>query len=353
MSDHTPVNVSVSANEGGVDRKVFAAGLWMTDDVGGGFPTLRQYESPSEIQADTDVNVATRDLLVDYAFAQRNRGGLSKIAVGKINYAGTISDEVAGLVAAESSTGIQWYGAAASSVVQADIEDLAAALEAYEKLGVWLTGDAAVLAGTGGNVAEVLATAAYGRSALLYHADTSERAALAWMCKKLGKDPDTGKTSWRHCELTGIASDSDTVDGTEKTTAQSDNANLYLNFQGDPATGDGVLADGNPIDTRITRDWIAARLRERVALRLKTASDLNQDIPYDQDGIDAFYGDFATLLALGESLRHFQIGASSVTKPLIQNIDAATRASRLLTLEGSAVFAGSIEEIAINLAVQF
>jgi hypothetical protein len=343
------INVTVSAELGAVQKKDFGTVLHATDDVTGGFPLLRVYESPSDIQADTDVNQATRDFVSDFGFAQE--GGVSKLAVGKVNLAGTLSDEMDALVAEESSTGIPWYGADLSSFVQANIQDVAAWAESSEKLYIAQTSDAAVLAGTAGNVAEILAGFLYTRTALIYHGPPLERLALGWLSKKLGKDPDTGKTSWRRATVVGVAADD--ISSTEKATVQGNNGNTYLTEGGIPTTAKGWLCSGNPIDTRITRDWLKARLTERLVGMLVAVSNRNEDLPYDQDGIDAVYHQVITFLSTGESLRHFQVGSKKLVKPLIDDIDDATRASRKLTMNGSVILAGSIEEIDLNITVEF
>lgn len=343
------ITVVVSAELGAVQKKDFGTVLHASDDVGAGFPLLRVYESPSDVRGDSDVNAPTQDFVADFVFGQEN--GVSKAAIGKVDLVGTLSDEMDALVAAEASTGIPWYGLDLSSFAQANIEDIAAWAESSEKLYIAQTLDAAVLAGTAGNVAEVLAGFLYTRTGLIYHGPPLERLALGWLAKKLGKDPDTGKTSWRRATIVGVAIDD--ISSTEKATVQGNNANTYLPEGGLPTTAKGWLCSGNPIDTRISRDWLKFRLTERLVAQLVAISNRNADMPYDQDGIDAVYHTIITFLSVGEVLRHFQIGSKKLVKPVIDDIDAATRASRKLTMNGSVILAGSIEEIDLNITVEF
>lgn len=349
-----PITVIVSADLGGAPKADFGIPLHATDDVGGGFPTLRLYSSPAEIKADADVNQATRDFLTDYGFAQRDQGGVSQIAIGKVDYVGFAADELDALVAAQQAAGFTFYGLDLSSLTQADVQIAAAWAESSEKLYVGQTADAAVLAGTGGNVAEVLAGFLYTRSALLYHGNLTARAALAWLCKKLGKDPDTppsGKTSWRHATLAGVAVD--ILTSSESAAVEGNNANTYELRQGRNTTAKGVLCSSNPIDTRITRDWFKARATERLTDLIVAISNRNEALPYDQDGIDQAYGVVRSLLKEGEDLRHFQVGSSSLVKPDIRTIPAATRKTRKLTMNGRTIDAGSLEEIDLTIAVEF
>jgi hypothetical protein len=197
------ITITVSASAGGVDRKDFGTVLHITDDVGGGFPLLRVYDSARSVRADTDVNAATQELLADYGFAQSPR--VRKIAIGKVNYVSALAAQLDALVAEEKSAGVPWYGLVASSQDEAEVLEAAAWAESSEKLYVGQTADAAVPAGTAGNVAEDMAGFAYDRSALIYHATAAEDAAMAWAAKKLAKDPDVGKTSWRHVGLAGVS----------------------------------------------------------------------------------------------------------------------------------------------------
>lgn len=344
-----PITVTVSADAGAVPRKKFGVPLHATDDVAGGFPTLRIYGSPAAIKADADVNQATRDFLADFGFSQE--GGVDEIAIGKVDYTGFAADELDALVAAEQTTGINWYGLDLSDLLQANIQIAAAWAESSSKLFVGQTADAAVLAGTAGNVAEIMAGFLYKRSALIYHGPLLERLALGWLSKKLGKDPDTGKTSWRHLTVAGVVADD--ITDTEDTTVQGNNANTYKLRQGKVTTAKGVLASSNPIDTRITRDWFEARATERLTSLVTAISNRNEDLPYDQDGIDQAYGVVRALLKEGEDIRHFQLGSSSLVKPDIRTISAAIRATRKLTMNGSTTFAGSIEEIDVTIAMEF
>lgn len=349
MSD--PITVTVSAQLGSVPRKKFGLPLHATDDVAGGFPLLRKYASPAEIQADTDVNQATRDFLSDFGFSQRDSGGVDEIAVGKVDYVGFAAADLQALADAEQSTGIEWYGLDLSSLLAANILVAAAWAESQSKLFVGQTADADVLTGAGGNVAELLAGFLYTRSALIYHGPLLERLALAWLSKKLGKDPDTGKTSWRHATLVGVAAD--VLSSTEEAAIDGNNANSYKLRQGVITTAKGVLASSNPIDTRITRDWFKARATERLTSLITSVSNRNEDLPYDQDGIDRAYGTVRALLTEGEEIRHFQLDSSKLVKPDIRTIPAATRATRKLTMNGSTILAGSLEEIDLTIAVEF
>ncbi len=346
-----PITVTVSADLGGAPKKDFGIPLHATDDVLGGFPTLRLYSSPAEIKADTDVNQATRDFLTDYGFAQRDNGGVSQLAIGKVDYTGFAADELDSLVAAEQAAGFQFYGLDLSDLTPANILVSAAWAESSEKLYIGQSADADVLTGAGGNIAELLAAFNYGRTALLYHGNVTARAALAWMSKKLGKDPDVGKTSWRHATLAGVVVDN--LTSSEVAAVDGNFANTYRLRQGRDTTAKGVLFSGNPIDTRITRDWLKARATERLTDLIVAISNRNEDLPYDQDGIDQAYGVVRSLLKEGEDIRHFQVGSSSLVKPDIRDIPAATRATRKLTMNGRTIDAGSLEEIDLTIAVEF
>ena len=343
------VSVTVSADSGGIDRKDFGTVLHVTDDLGAGFPDLRAYDGAKSVRADSDVNVATQDLIADFGFSQSPR--VRKIAIGEIDYVAPLAAQLDALVAAEKATGISWYGLDSASLLEADVLEVAAWAESSGKLYVPQTADAAVPAGTALNVAEDLAGFAYDRSALVYHAVAAERASLAWLAKKLAKDPDTGKTSWRHVGLTGV-SIADLTD-TERDTIFGNSANVHGNFGGRSAMGKGRLASTNPIDTRISRDWTEARLFERFAALFVAKSNRNEDVPFDQDGLNLMFAELLDFLQTGENLRHFRRGSKQFVQPLIAAIPSADVIARILKMSGSVILAGAIEETGIDIAVKF
>lgn len=352
MSTHdNAISITVGSDLAGVDRKDFGTVLHVTDDVGAGFPLLRVYDGPASIKADSDVNQPTIDFLVNYGFAQNPR--VRKIAVGKVSYIATLSDELDALVAEEASTGIPWYGFDLSSLTEADILDAAAWAESSKKLYIAQSSDTDVKDGTAGNVAEDLNGFSYDRTGLIYHLPDTERAALAWLSKKLAKNPDgpgNGKTTWRHATLGGVAVD--TLTDTERDTINGNEANTYLKLGGAPTTAEGHLATGNPIDTRISRDWTEARLFERFAALFVAYSNRNEDIPYDQDGLNILFAELREFLQLGEDLRHFRRGSSTFVRPRIADIPTADVLARLLRILAGSVLAGTVERLALDIAVQ-
>lgn len=352
MSTHdNAISIVVSSDLAGVDRKDFGTVIHVTDDVGAGFPLLRVYDGPASIKADSDVNAPTVAFLTNYGFSQNPR--VRKIAVGKVNFTGTLSDELDALVAAEGSTGIPWYGLDSASQLEADILDIAAWAESSKKLYVAQTADAAVKDGTAGNVIEDLNGFSYDRTASGYHLPLTERQALAWLSKKLAKNPDgpgNGKTTWRHVGLAGVAVDA--LTDTERDSIQGDEGNTYLNLGGSPTMAKGHLATGNPIDTRISRDWTEARLFERYAAIMVAYSNRNEDIPYDQDGLNILFAELREFLQLGENLRHFRRGSSTFVRPRIADIPTADVLARILRIKAGTVLAGTVEEIDLNIAVQ-
>jgi hypothetical protein len=117
--------------------------------------------------------------------------------------------------------------------------------------------------------------------------------------------------------------------------------------------GKGHLASTNPIDTRISRDWTQARLFERYAQLFVDKSNRNEDIPYDQDGLNLMFAELLDFLQTGENLSHFRRGSKQFVQPLIAEIPSADVIARILRMSGSVILAGAIEEIDLNIAVLF
>lgn len=339
------IAITVAADSGRIDTQDFGTPLLATDQLEAGFTErVRFYESVTEVNADADLQADTVARL-NLAFAQTPRS--QRLAVGRINFAVTVGDEL-DAIRAESD---DWYGLAASTRAELKIIDIAAWAETNERLYAAQTSDAALLAGTALNIGEDLRLATRDHTTLLYHSDDTVAADLAWLAKKLGKDPDSGTTTWRHATLTGVTPD--VITSTEKGNVETENANTYLTLFGQGATGKGLLSSGNQIDTRISRDWIDARISEGIAVLFLGFSNRNESIPYDNDGISLVAGVVEEWFGRGESLRHFRVGSTSLVIPKIEDIATADITARILRLNGSATLAGSIEEVAITITVLF
>lgn len=340
--DVETVVVNISSSPGAVSRKSFGTPVHATEDVGAGFTErIRFYTTNLEAQADGDLDPPAKVAAATF-FSQEPRP--PTLGIARVAFV-TLSDDL-DEVRVENDN---WYGLDISSRAEADILAAAAWTETNEKLFGGQTSDAAVLANTAGNVMEDLAGFTYKRTWSIYHSTDTEHAALAWFAKKLAADPDSQVTFWKAATLAGIVSD--VISTTQKNNIFINKGNVYLTLGGVGATGEGTLADGLPIDTRISKDWFKARLEEETAQVILDLSNTNRKISYDNDGIATIENILRGRAQVGERLKHFRADASTFDVPALADIDDADITARELTLSATLILAGAIQKVIYNVVV--
>lgn len=343
MSFDDKIVVNIFAEAQAVARQSFGTVIHLADGLGGGFTErIRFYERLQDVTGDGDLSAAAQ-LAGSTFFAQINRP--PRFAVGRINYAATHADEIAA-IQAESD---DWYAVGASSRAQADLEALGAAFASLRKLYMAQSSEAAILTGAGGTSFDTLSAASNPRTAGLYFSDDAVYSDIAWLANKIAADPDEQVTTWSNATLVNVIPD--TLNATEKSNLRALNGNAYLTLGGVGATGDGLLFDGRYIDTLTTKDWFRARTEEALQQLLLNVSALNTKIPYTDAGIAQIESVVRGVLGRGEDIGHFRPGSGDVTVPKLADIPDADITNRELTLTATAILAGAIEEITLNVAI--
>lgn len=258
----------------------------------------------------------------------------------------TVGDGLDAILAGESN----WYGLCVESRKAWDILSAAAWAEANKRLYIAQSGDADVKSGAysvdATDVASKLRQAAYRQTALLYYADNTEWADVAWACNRLAVDPDRQTTIWKFVTLDGVAVSS--ITSTEKANILGKYANCYLTFFKQGSTGNGTAADGTKIDLVLTKDWLKARTEERFAQILLNATNRGQKVPYTDEGFAVFAASALSQLADGVAAGHFQAGTPYVDMPLRSAVSGADAAARKLAFSFGAAPAGAVESVTIT-----
>lgn len=239
-----------------------------------------------------------------------------------------------------------WYGLVIDSRDSAVIQIVAAWAEANNRLFVAQANDADIKTTATTDLLSVLASNNYGRTAFIYHNSDTERADAAW-ASKLAVNPDTATTTWAHYTLVGVAVDS-ALSSTEITNIIGKNGNVYSTLLGIGATWDGKTVDGRFIDLRITADWTAARIQERVAQALLNASNSGNKIPFTSQGLAQIGSIINSVLTQGEDAGHFVPGTSSVGVPSLAEVASSDRAARCARFTFATEPAGAIHKTIIN-----
>jgi hypothetical protein len=302
---------------------------------------VRSYSSPIAVNADADLTAALKAYAVQLFAARQNPG---KIKIGKAGIGVDYGADLDECLAEDPD----FYCVTTDEKTQTELEDIAAWVGTNERLAILQSSDAAVKAGTPANV--LLNLNDDTRTALVWHGTNTEAADLVWAAHKLSADPDSQATTWANLNLPGVAGD--TLTDTERDQILGDDGNVYLSFKGVNCVYGGKTTDGTFIDTIVSGDWVKARIQEDIAQLLLDVSNRNEKIPYTDAGIAQIASLVLKRLKQGEAIGHFAPGSSNVVVPLLSSIASATIASRVLTLSGSAVFAGAIDQtVTVNLAV--
>lgn len=345
------VIVNIQTSPGQVFQRDFGIALLGTDQVGAGFSGIRYYDSEEAAKADTDL---LTESVTAIAKALSQPLHLSTIAVYELDFLVALAAQLDAAKAAGEAAGRPFYFLSISDRTEAEILEAAAWQETETGLFIPQTSDAAVLAGTAGNVGEDLAGFDYLRTAWLWHSVDAEYLGLSWTSASGAVDPDAGTTIWGQKSVTGFTQSAVTTD-TELGNITTNNGNTYRPFRRRNVVNPGTLANGQFIDTLITRDWLEDRLNAGAAQLLIDKSAAGQKLAYDNDGINAVAAMVQRLLDHGVDIDHFESAAidNIPTRASIAASNPTDIVNRILRLQITVVLAGGIQKIVFNVVVLF
>jgi hypothetical protein len=249
-----------------------------------------------------------------------------------------------------------FYGVVLDCNSNACVQAMAAWVESNDRLFIASTGDARELT-SGGVMGAALVSAAYERTACLYHSLPRQYAAVAWMAARL-IDPDRGQKTWAYTTLTGVTVD--TLTGTQRAFLVGDKMNFYVTLAGRNVTlststslpGGGYTATGEWIDIIHGTDWLKTRIQEDVATTIMNAGRL----PYDQGGMDAIGATIMNRMKFAESpsVKFLLADSSVVTVPEIADVSSADRQARTLNnVTATGRYASAIHKVFINVTLSY
>lgn len=226
------------------------------------------------------------------------------------------------------------------------------------KVYIGQTSDAAVLAGTAGNVLLDLQALAYDRTALIYHQYDDSTGGLvatdgyldaAWLsrCAAFDLDAAGGRGTWSFKKLKGVTGDD--YNSTQATNVYDANGNVYGTSKSRTFTSKGTVASGKFIDVVTSLDWGRVRIGEAMI-----DAFLNEDtvIPFTNEGLNRVASVSQRVLELGVRNGHFSPDAPrTVSTPTVSEISASDKASRKVTVTGEVTLAGGIHSVTYNISV--
>jgi len=231
-----------------------------------------------------------------------------------------------------------FYGVCLDSRTDLDNGRLAEWAELNLRLAGAQTSSAAVK-GVGADWTTVHATNPY----LLvgFRASDASYAMFAWLTYTLSCNLDRQTTQWSLKTISGEIAD--VLTDTEKGNLRAKNVNYYLTLKGVPCWREGKTRRGQYADQRTTLDWTLARSKEALATLLLNASNRNEKIPFDDEGIATCQAVVFSVLLQGEAAGHFAPSSSRVRFTPYAELNLDDRNSRRFVYRYGGVFGGAVE----------
>lgn len=217
-----------------------------------------------------------------------------------------------------------WYGLALDSNSEAEVNVAALFVETEKKLFVPNSSDfgcedVAVVT----DVMSDIKGAAYARTGVLYsRSQLLSYSGAAWMAKQFTQNP--GSDTWMFKTLAAITVD--VLNDAGRAAILGKNGNCYTATSGINMTEQGKSGAGEYFDITRFVDWLRAEIQFRVFSALVN----NSKIPYTDEGVDLISSIIAGALKFGVERGGLVKGSTTVTFPLVADIDPATRATRSL-----------------------
>jgi hypothetical protein len=271
----------------------------------------------------------------------------------------TLGASVAGVgvaddIAAIKAAGASFYGIMQTSRDIGDIANLAEWVQSntvppYILMAQTSEADSAdeVLDSNGTDIANVLATAGYSRTALWWHSEDTEYLDAAILGRELPVDP--GSDNWALKELTGITPDD--LSQTQKDNligpnpGEGKNANIYyaLTDQNN-ITFRGSMASGDWIDVIRFVDFLTARISEEIANLMLTVERVN----FDENGLQLIASQLRGVLQAAKNAQ--KLSSFEINVPDISEYTASVRAARTLDppITWSAQLSGALLNVSIE-----
>lgn len=192
------------------------------------------------------------------------------------------------------------------------------------------------------SLSAVLNSGQYFRTYGFFTEDQASHAAATFMGTMFPIDP--GSATWAYKALSGVQVSelsSNFVNGLE-----TNYINYYIETAGLALTIEGQVGSGEWIDTVRGRDWLTARLQERLIGLLAN----NPKVPYTDAGIELIAKEVRAQLVEGITQRYLAAEPEPiVTVPLAADVSDQDKKDRILrNVNFEATLAGAIHSIRIN-----
>jgi hypothetical protein len=278
-------------------------------------------------------------------------GDWHSIAVGDVNLLAIDQDHAEPGLAADLSAikneNNSWYALVTLYNSKAYIQAAAAWVESNGKLYGPTSQDTAIITtayanGSATDVATALRTSAYARTFVSYHPDNGAFLDAAWMGKCLPMAP--GSETWKFKTLATVPATSFT--GTHQANLADKRCNYYYEVAGVNMTTEGIVSAGEFVDVVRFRDWLQARMMERIFARLVQL----KKVSFTDAGVAIIEAEVRAQLSEGIEVGGLSDDpAPQVQVPRVANVSSADKGARRLTgIKFRAVLAGAIHSLVIE-----
>lgn len=236
-----------------------------------------------------------------------------------------------------------WYFLNTDDHTDAGIEDIAADIQAKDKLYAFSTSDANALTTATTDIFSVLKALSYDHSFGLYssNADT-EFPECGWVGSQAQAVP--GSNTWSFKNIVGATPDR--LTSTQTANLKAKNGNSYETVGGVSVTTSGKTCGGEYIDVMVGVSWTRSRMTEGVWFVLANSAK----VPYTAAGIAQIETQVRKVLAEGiRNGLYTDTPAPVIIVPDAATVDANLRATRTLdAITFEVRLAGAIEKVVIR-----
>lgn len=320
------INVQITAATAAVATDSFAIPLIFGPTKAADKVAVETYTDPQGL---LDDGYDTDDLEYVYAvamFSQTVRPTTFKVS--KRSAAGSVADDLAAVVAADST----WYGAVFPGLSDADIEAAATAIEALPKIAVFASSTAAIGTDATDDVLSKLKAKGFSRSALIFSPGSAAKGIDAGIVGgQLPKQP--GSTSWAYKPIDGVAVDTlsasqlSKVVGSPLSGSFGKNGNVYEQIAGVNVFLPGRMANGAWIDIVVGTDSLVSVIKSNIMQAIVA----NEKIPYTEQGCSIVDACIRAAIATHQGYNFLDSDPRtvSVTHTPVFMVSATQRASRV------------------------
>jgi hypothetical protein len=234
-----------------------------------------------------------------------------------------------------------WYALVSLFKSALEVAAIAAWAESNDKIFIVALQDTGVIGSGTADIASTLKTSAYARTAPLYHPanGTFADAALAGKCLPF----DPGSETWAFKTLAGVAAVALTA--TQQANLKTKRVTAYVTIGGVNITVDGKVSANEYIDVIRFRDWLKARMQERIFTLLANA----KKIPFSDAGAALLEAEVRAQLREGVDVGGLDGNPAPTTSvPRIADVSTINRAARHLPgVAFTGKLAGAVHDLAI------